>query len=92
MLVTGGSGLLGAALVHPLVKEGIEKAVVLDINPAPKRLDGIIDPVEFVVGDVGDPEVLLSFISQVRPEKLYHFAAYLAKPCERTPGSRPHSC
>ena len=85
VLVTGGSGLLGSALVHQLVAEGREKPVVLDINPTPSRLDDIIDRVEYVVGDVGDPDVLHDVISKTRPEKIYHFAAYLAEPCEKNP-------
>ncbi len=85
ILVTGGSGLLGAALVHQLVEEGLEKPIVLDINPNPTRLGDVIDQVEYVVGDVGAPEVLHSVISKTRPAKIYHFAAYLAEPCEKKP-------
>jgi threonine 3-dehydrogenase len=85
VLVTGGSGLLGAALVHQLVEEGVEKPVVLDINPTPTRLDDVSDQMEYVVGDVSDPDVLHSVISKTRPVKIYHFAAYLAEPCEKNP-------
>ena len=85
VLVTGGSGLLGATLVHQLVAEGQEKPVVLDINPTPTRLDDVSDQVEYVVGDVGDPDVLHSVIGKTRPSKIYHFAAYLAEPCEKKP-------
>ncbi len=85
VLVTGGSGLLGAALVHQLVAEGREKPAVLDINPTPTRLDDVRDQVEYIVGDVGDPDVLHSVIGKIRPSKIYHFAAYLAEPCEKNP-------
>jgi nucleoside-diphosphate-sugar epimerase len=85
ILVTGGSGLLGSALVHQLVAKGSAKTIVLDLNPDPTRLDDVIDQVEYVVGDVGDPEVLHSVISKVRPSQIYHFAALLAPLCEKDP-------
>ncbi len=85
VLVTGGAGLLGSALVHELVHEGREKPVVLDINPTPTRLDDVIDQVEYVVGDISDPQVLHSVIGKTRPVRIYHFAAILAPPCERDP-------
>ncbi len=56
ILVTGGSGFVGAALVIGLVKSGA-KVRVLDDNSrgAPRRLTAVEREIEFVAGDVRDP-------------------------------------
>ena len=56
ILVTGGSGFVGAALVIALVKSGA-KVRVLDDNSrgAPRRLTAVEREIEFVAGDVRDP-------------------------------------
>ena len=55
ILVTGGSGFIGAALVKGLVREG-HTVRVLDDNSrgAPRRLAGVDDAIEFIAGDVRD--------------------------------------
>jgi nucleoside-diphosphate-sugar epimerase len=56
VLVTGGSGFLGAALVRQLVDAG-ERVRVLDNHSRGKasRLDPVADFIELVDGDVRDP-------------------------------------
>ena len=55
MLVTGGSGFLGMALVRRLVADG-HRPRVLDIHEPPKsQLDARL---EFIRGDVRDPQVV----------------------------------
>ncbi|HEY0224121.1 MAG TPA: SDR family NAD(P)-dependent oxidoreductase [Pseudolabrys sp.] len=55
ILVTGGSGFIGSALVKALVKAG-EKVRVLDDNSrgSPRRLAGIEKDIEFIAGDIRD--------------------------------------
>ncbi len=43
VIVTGGSGLLGAEVVRLLIEEENVKPVVMDLNPDPKRLDDVKD-------------------------------------------------
>ncbi len=59
-LVTGGSGFIGAALVHRLLKEG-HHVKVLDDNSRgdTRRLAHVIDDVEFVQGDIRDRETVI---------------------------------
>ncbi|NND01552.1 MAG: NAD-dependent epimerase/dehydratase family protein, partial [Acidimicrobiia bacterium] len=56
-LVTGGSGFLGAALVHDLVAQG-RQVRVLDDNSRgrPRRIEGL--DIEFIGGDVRDADVV----------------------------------
>ncbi|MGD9769204.1 MAG: NAD-dependent epimerase/dehydratase family protein, partial [Pseudolabrys sp.] len=59
ILVTGGSGFIGAALVRALVKAG-HQVRVLDDNSRgrPRRLAGIENDIEFIGGDVRDPQAV----------------------------------
>ena len=55
ILVTGGSGFIGSALVKALVKDG-HAVRVLDDNSrgAPRRLAEVQNDVEFIAGDIRD--------------------------------------
>ena len=58
ILVTGGSGFIGSALVKALVKDG-HAVRVLDDNSrgAPRRLTEVEDDIEFIAGDIRDAAV-----------------------------------
>ena len=55
ILVTGGSGFIGSALVRAMVRAG-EKVRVLDDNSrgSPRRLSGLEKDIEFIAGDIRD--------------------------------------
>ena len=55
ILVTGGSGFIGSALVKALVKDG-NAVRVLDDNSrgAPRRLEAVKNDIEFIGGDIRD--------------------------------------
>jgi nucleoside-diphosphate-sugar epimerase len=65
-LVTGGSGFLGAALVSRLVGEGA-RVRVLDNNwrGHPRRLAGVADRIEFVIGDIRDLDTVRRAVAGV---------------------------
>ncbi|MGO9449505.1 MAG: NAD-dependent epimerase/dehydratase family protein [Candidatus Binataceae bacterium] len=73
ILVTGGSGFIGAALVTRLVREG-HIVRVLDDNSrgAPRRLAEVGDAVEFVFGDVRDPATVEAAVRGI--EEVHHLA------------------
>jgi nucleoside-diphosphate-sugar epimerase len=56
-LVTGGTGFIGAALVHRLVHQG-HRVRLLDDNSrgTERRLRDVADDIELLVGDIRDPE------------------------------------
>ena len=79
VLVTGGAGFIGSALVHALVADG-EDVVTVDrltyaANPA--NLDGLEDPARhaLVEADVADGEALSRLLARHRPTAVYHLAA-----------------
>lgn len=73
VLVTGGSGFIGAALTAELVRTGA-RVRVLDDNSrgAPRRLAGIAQEIEFVVGDVRDPSAVDAAVRGV--DEVHHLA------------------
>ncbi len=85
VLVTGGSGLLGAALVHQLTALTDTEVHVLDIVESPARLDGLSGRIEYLQGDAGDAATLERIVGIVKPDAIYHLAALLGSPCEDDP-------
>jgi NADH dehydrogenase len=77
ILVTGGLGVMGAALVKGLIEAG-NKVRVLDIpnHPNQNGLDGT--GAEVVFGDITKPETLAGAFDEV--ETIYHLAAVLISP------------
>ena len=73
VLVTGGSGFIGSALVAELVKSGIQVRVFDDNSRgAPRRLAGLERDIEFVAGDVRDLAKLTEAVRGV--DEVYHLA------------------
>jgi nucleoside-diphosphate-sugar epimerase len=73
ILVTGGAGFIGAALVTALVRAG-HRVRVLDDNSRghPRRLKDVADDIEFVAGDVRDADAVAG-AAQGRDE-VHHLA------------------
>jgi len=85
VIVTGGSGLLGASIVRLLVEEEGVRPVVMDLNPDPTRLDAVRDRIEYIEGDVSDADLLNATFARFRPTKVFHIAAVLGDTCESNP-------
>ena len=73
ILVTGGSGFIGAALVKALVADG-HAVRVLDDNSrgAPRRLADVAGEIEFVAGDVRDAAAVESALRGC--DEVHHLA------------------
>lgn len=73
ILVTGGSGFIGSALVKRLVHDG-HSVRVLDDNSrgAPRRLAAVEKDIEFVGGDVRDPHAVDLAVQGV--DEVHHLA------------------
>ena len=80
-LVTGGAGLLGAAVVHRLVDQG-DKVCVIDLVENPARLSAIAGDIDYVQGDIADKALMEATIERVKPDAIYHLGAMLGAACE----------
>jgi nucleoside-diphosphate-sugar epimerase len=73
ILVTGGSGFIGAALVKRLLESGHEVRIFDNFSRGNvRRLDGIVDAVECVSGDVRDPDAVKRAVTGV--DAVHHLA------------------
>ena len=73
ILVTGGSGFIGSALVKALVRDG-HAVRVLDDNSrgAPRRLAEVRSDVEFIAGDIRDAAAVHAAVRGV--DEVHHLA------------------
>ena len=77
VLVTGGAGFIGSHLCRRLVQEGADLYVTVKYNSVIDnvRLVGIWDRITPVEADVRNTDSL-KVLQQIRPEIIYHLAAY----------------
>jgi threonine 3-dehydrogenase len=87
VLVTGGTGFIGAEVVRILLEKGLKRPVALDINPSTKLLDDAADHVEVVRGDLGNFSHVLSVVKQLRPRVIYHLGGMLSVPSDADPAA-----
>jgi len=77
LLVTGGAGFIGRALVRQLAARG-DRVVVLDAltyAAHPDALSRIAGDVELVQGDVADEGVVAGLLDRMTPDAVLHLAA-----------------
>ena len=82
ILVTGGTGFIGAQVVRLLLQKGEKDISVFDINASTKLLDDIADKIEIVRGDLGNFSHILNVVEKVRPTTIYHLGGMLSLPSD----------
>ena len=75
-LVTGGGGFIGSHLVRLLLKSGCEAVVLEPTGVMPWRMAGIPDAFSLYAADVADSKAVAEIMAQVRPDGIFHLAAY----------------
>jgi threonine 3-dehydrogenase len=85
VLITGGAGLLGSALVYQLLAAGEQQPVVLDLAADPQRLANIRSKIEYIQDDLGREGAISEHISRIRPSRIFHLGAVLGQDCENNP-------
>jgi UDP-glucose 4-epimerase len=89
ILVTGGSGLVGAYAVGMLLERG-ERPVVFDVAVNQRLLDAVgvdTDKVTVVRGDMADLPALISVLRDNDCDRIIHLAAFLGEEVQRRPYS-----
>jgi threonine 3-dehydrogenase len=75
VLVTGGTGFIGAEVIRLLVERG-DTCTPFDLHPNEARLEGLDLPVE--QGDLGDSEAVEAVVAKHKPDVIYHFGGMLS--------------
>ena len=73
VLVTGGAGYIGSVTVSRLVRLGA-KVLVLD-NLCQGHYQAVDKDAAFVLGDVGDKELVDNVLGNFHPDVIMHFAS-----------------
>lgn len=89
ILITGGSGLVGAYAVNMLLERG-ERPVVFDVALNERLLGAVgvdTDKITMIRGDMADLPALISAIRDNDCDRIIHLAAYLGEEVQRRPYS-----
>jgi nucleoside-diphosphate-sugar epimerase len=85
VLITGGTGMLGANLAHKLVADGLSVNVLARADSDRVRLRAIENDLTFVGGDLTNQASINKVIEQVAPDIVYHLASTPFNPPVATP-------
>jgi threonine 3-dehydrogenase len=85
VLITGGTGFIGAEIAGLLLgREGV-KPVAFDLNPSTQHLGDRANQVDIIRGDLGTFSDVLNAVKATQPEVIYHLGAMLSLPSEANP-------
>lgn len=84
VLITGGTGFIGAGLARRLFKRG-EDVVLFDIVPRIERVADIKDKVKVIQGNLGVWPEVLNVVKESNVEGIFHLGAMLRLPSEDNP-------
>jgi len=84
ILITGGTGFLGAGLARRLLDRG-EDVVLFDLVPRIERIADIKDKVKVIRGDVGVWPEVMNAVKENNIEGIFHLGAMLSLPSEDNP-------
>ena len=97
VLVTGGTGCIGAVTVRDLLAAGVDEVVIASRSSDRSRLsmwlgERLDDRLRFEALDLGDEAAVAQLVADVQPTHVVHLAALQSPDCDRDPalGLRRH--
>jgi threonine 3-dehydrogenase len=86
ILITGGTGFIGAEIVRQLLGEETCPPIhVAHHSGNFQRISDLTDQVTLHQVDFGEPADVVGLVTETRPEVIFHFAAVLTGPGEANP-------
>jgi len=85
ILVTGGTGFIGAEIVRQLLARGEDEIHVLHRSGNFQRLRDVADRLDFIRVDLADTTRLADVVAAIRPRVIHHLGAVLTGPGEADP-------
>ncbi len=85
ILVTGGTGFIGAEVVRQLLAEGEPEIHVVHHSGNFQRLRDITDRLDMIQADLADLAKISAIVAHIRPRVIYHLGAMLTFPSEGDP-------
>jgi threonine 3-dehydrogenase len=85
ILITGGTGFIGAEIVRQLLARGEEEIHVLHRRGNFQRLQDVLERVNPIQVDLADGPRLGDVVAETRPRAIYHLGAILTGPGEENP-------
>jgi len=85
ILVTGGTGFIGAEIVRMLVAEGAGPITVAQRSTDLGRLSDLAGQIELVRLDLSDVDATETLVRDLAPQRIFHFGAMLTGPGEQDP-------
>src|SRR5450432_2129268 len=76
VLLTGGTGFVGANLARRLLREGHEVHLLLRPDYKPWRIEEIRQDVHLHTLDPGDYAQVIKVVGDIRPDWIFHLAAH----------------
>ena len=80
VLVTGGTGMIGSALCHRLVRQGDTVTVIARPGGSRRRLTGVADKLSIVERDLADLVGARDLFVEFRPDVVFHLAGSIFNP------------
>ena len=87
VLITGGTGFIGAEVARILLEKGEKRPTVFDLNSSTIRLDDTADRVEIIQGDLGNFSHVLDVVQKTNPSVIYHLGGMLSVPSDADPAA-----
>jgi threonine 3-dehydrogenase len=85
ILVTGGTGFIGAEIVRQLLARGEQEIHVLHRSGNFQRIQDLLERVDPIQVELADGARLAEIVAAVRPRAIYHLGAILTGPGEADP-------
>jgi len=79
ILITGGTGFVGANFVHRLAKEGYKPTVFIRKKSNLWRLKNIVSKIHILETDLQNTKLLSRQVSRIKPSHIFHLAVYGAQ-------------